>query len=184
MSQVLKARATWLPIPLHSYHGPRGGRDQAQHRGSRWVSRWVGRGRGPDRLSLRGSPLLSLHGLLVGERLCSVLCLQQIWGKTHQLRGSCCSGETGRAEGELAGSRTRSEWHRRSLLSSRCGQGPHLSWAWHQVGKASREAGRDAARRGRPHGSPGGSRLQPPAPPPTAGLILGAQEPMAEPSRR
>lgn len=105
---MLKARATWLPIPLHSYHGPRGGRDQAQHTGSRWVSRWVGRGRGPDPLSLQGSPLLSLHGLLVGERLCSVLCLQQIWGKTHQLRGSCCSGETGRAEGELAGPRTRS----------------------------------------------------------------------------
>lgn len=33
-------------------------------------------------------------------------------------------------------------------------------------------------------GPPGGSRLQPPAPPPTASLILGAREPMAEPSRR
>lgn len=54
-----------------------------------------------------GSPLLSLHGLLVGEQPCSVLRLWQVWEKTHQLRGLCCSGETGRAEGELAGPGTR-----------------------------------------------------------------------------
>lgn len=34
------------------------------------------------------------------------------------------------------------------------------------------------------HIGPGDSWLRPPAPPPTAGLILGAQEPMAERSRR
>lgn len=102
-----KARATWLPTPLHSYHGPQGGRDQAQHRAvGRSVSGWVtGEPQAP--LSPRGSPLLSLHGLLVGEQPYSVLRLRQVWGKTHQLRGSCCSGETGPAEGELAGPGTR-----------------------------------------------------------------------------
>lgn len=72
----------------------------------RSVSGWVtGEPQAP--LSPRGSPLLSLHGLLVGEQPYSVLRLRQVWGKTHQLRGSCCSGETGPAEGELAGPGTR-----------------------------------------------------------------------------
>ena len=178
------------PAPLHSYHGPRGGRDQAPRRGGRRLA-----GEAQARLLPRGSPLLALRRLPGGERPCSVFRRRQVGDKPHQLGGSAAAAAVGGQGKE------RARLQRRERVLFPRGEGPPLAQVTcpapaqrhrpcpgpapfqtqpgprHRGGKGdcgppaagpARGGERTAMGRQPPllggHAGPGGSGLQPPAP--------------------